>query len=200
MSRPAEIQELMEFHRPYWEEMKSDYGVGPGRQAGKVTKTPRFEDSLRSLCEQGYTLTDIGCSIGVTRERVRQWCVEFEIQHIGKTYTKRMWDGVTGKFVACTSAEYHAAERVVEKQRRCTRRLKNRQRRRAQHKAALIFLVLQLGRRPTLGETCEHIGVCWPEVARFWVRGPRPTGRYATASTRLYRSVGLEPYRQGEHR
>src|SRR5690348_2321471 len=51
--------------------------------------------SLKMLIEeQEYSISDVGLMFGVSRERVRQWCVRFGIQQRGRNRGKntRQWN------------------------------------------------------------------------------------------------------------
>lgn len=66
---------------------------------------PDFVPSLRLLVErERYSLADIGLMFGVSRERVRQWCQRYQIEHPDPRGRRglnclRVWDDAHDRFV-----------------------------------------------------------------------------------------------------
>jgi hypothetical protein len=94
-AEPRLAREIREFHAPYWR-------AWAGLRAHFATieeAVPELKGSLASLFEQGYTLTDVGMMLGLTRERVRQYAVRFSLSRPPR-HAARVWDDSRRQFIA----------------------------------------------------------------------------------------------------
>lgn len=93
-----DIAAIRRYSAPFWREMSRAPSV-IAAQFPVGERIVGFVDSLRSLSEQGYSLTDISMMFGVSRERVRQWCVQYNVTRLPMFSPPRRWDWDTGRFV-----------------------------------------------------------------------------------------------------
>lgn len=153
---------------------------------------PEFVPSLRLLvCREEYSLTDIGLIFGVSRERVRQWCVKYRIEHPagrlgpmtghGQTF-RRMWDSSSNRFRPIRVRDINRARQ----ERKTAARIDDLRARQSVRRERIIRTVRnlaatlgrppgvqELGRALTHGRKPEH--QLAPIIVGMWgsVRGPR---------------------------
>ena len=151
-----------------------------------------YYESLRSLVEQGYSLTDIGVMVGVSRESIRQHMVRYgwwsPTEFLGDradsgTYACfRIWDDRQDRFVPVSATELEARIASVEHNLVKARRRKNLTRVRREQVMTLRKLAADLGRTPTVRELGAEL---WPDLpvthwtpklSRYW----RGAGRVHT--------------------
>lgn len=86
---------------------------------------PEFLPSLRLLvCRERYSLTDIGLMFGVSRERVRQWCVKYRIEHPDSgqgnssrgLHAIRLWNDAKHCFEPVSRGGYNDAQATTKRQ------------------------------------------------------------------------------------
>ena len=112
--------------------------------------------SLTSLAEQGYTLDDVACMFGVSRERVRQWYERDAISRPHSAVVGRMWDDATNRFISVRSTVILRRRTSFRKAQRRERVRSRRADRRRRIIALLQDLAATLGRTPTVGELAER--------------------------------------------
>lgn len=178
-------EDCREYHRRYYRALKKSHG---GIHTA-VSEIPGFVSSVRWALQDGFSLTDVGVMFGVSRERVRQWCEEFEIErgkHEGSQY--RLWSDEENRFVPVSQEtmyqlayEYHH-DRVDQEQE------SRRKERRSAQVEAMKKLAKRFGRTPTLSELEEEYGESWPSIARDWGYDPQDDSEgssYSAAYDRL---------------
>lgn len=125
------------------------------------TDNPDFLPSLKLLIEsEKYSLTDVGMMFGVTRERARQWCVQYGVSPHEDRYrrglrARRIWDDTLNRFRPVPLGEIsrqHQQQRVAANR---TRLARSRELRRLHLIATATRLATALGRMPTLTEIAE---------------------------------------------
>jgi hypothetical protein len=107
---------------------------------------PHFDESLRRLVvEERFALTDVGMMFGVSRERVRQWCVARGIPTPGHRggAACRVWDDQAHRFVGSTKGELRRLARATRREARLTQRAARHQ----EMQARIIALRDAVGRR-----------------------------------------------------
>lgn len=147
LASPELRAELTAAHKPFWDAFR-DRWIVPGESLAQI---PRFVESLQSLVDQGYGLTDIGCMFGVSRERVRQWCGKFGVERDGSSGTAfRLWSPEQGRFVGLTNTEYR--RRILGQRRRGVGMRQTFKMREKRKRAVAILRLLGIGNRrpPTL--------------------------------------------------
>ncbi len=87
-------------NRSHWDAIRGGYA--------RVSDVPGFERSLLGLYEQGYSITDISCFFGVTRERARQWMERLGVPggYLRCGSMPRVFNHDTNRFEAVTVLEY----------------------------------------------------------------------------------------------
>ena len=87
--------------RTCWEKWKAD----------NSTESDVLRDALDELLNvHGYSLTDIGVFLGLSRERIRQYVKQFGIEVFVKGPQFRMWDDDENRFVAMPSKAVYDKE------------------------------------------------------------------------------------------
>lgn len=101
---------------------------------------PDLPESLRMLIvEQRYSITDVGYMYGVSRERVRQWCVRLGIA-APHTNRLRVWNDVTNEFEPHKRSDFACAKARV----RAIHKAKLRGEKFAQREAYVTTIVREL--------------------------------------------------------
>lgn len=171
-------------HRSLFRDLKKHHGVQ------SPADIPGFISSIQHLHDYGYSLTDIGAIVGVTRERVRQWFDEYDelerLDDIGggprSTALYRLWSDELNCFVPITDEELiEAANRRREALDR--RHLKHRVHGLLTH---LRDLADRLGRTPSMFD----INDCAPPWHTDYVN-------YFGSISKAQELAGLEPAKVG---
>lgn len=102
----SERDAIARHHAPYFEALKREWGQVGG---DRVDWIPGFRESLQSLLEQGYNISDLAVMVGVSRERVRQWCNQLDLERYAvRTTYRRVWDDELMRFRPVTAKEWAA--------------------------------------------------------------------------------------------
>src|SRR4051812_11671134 len=90
----SDREEVQKFHAELWKKLrntvKAEYKATTGiKWRGPI---PGFKESVQSLLDQGYSLTDIGVMFGLTREMIRQRAKELGLKrHSRDGSMYRIW-------------------------------------------------------------------------------------------------------------
>lgn len=146
--------------RGFFEEWKREHGVSKRGMLGHST----FRTALGRLTnEHGYSLTDVGIFLGVSRERVRQWVNSAGIP-AKRGAQKRIWNDDQNRFVTVDStAEY---DRIVRDRSTVLAYDDRRKKRRRIARWILIELGEDLGRVPGHVDLADAFGIKAP-----WLNG-----------------------------
>lgn len=195
--REEDKQECLGAARQAYRQLKRKHG---GRNV-PVDKIPGFIESVQSLLNDGFGLTDVGVMFGVSRERVRQWANQFDLQRrFGPGTRYRIWDDDKDRFVPVPNElMYHIAECYHD--RRLETEVQERQQAaRSEHVEALKSLAKRFGRTPTLNELEEELDTFWPNIARYWgyeADSPKDAASYTAAYRRLCDAARIPPREAG---
>lgn len=179
--RKDEKDAIRRHHAPLFAAWKRAWGQ---ERRDPVDWIPGFRESLQSLLDQGYTVTDVGVFLGLTGERVRQYAREYGLDRVAVGSTmRRVWDDRLMRFRPVTHDEYRA---IVTAARRARRARELAGRREAVRQAIRDFAT-EHGRPPIMQELAPMF---FPESAqpsppmRMWLVGG-VIGDYSPSSTRI---------------
>lgn len=147
---------------------------------------------LQELIWYGYSLTDIGIMLGISRERVRQIAERFGLERPYEAHGAlcRMWDDEAQQFVPVTTEElgvvgYGKAQRAEADEIH----------EKLMEDVAALRRAAEKIDPPRMRDLEEERGVYWPSIAYRW---GYPGVSYAEAARRLWSRVGSEPRAVGE--
>lgn len=176
--RKAEADAIRRHHAPLFEAWKRQYRGGRDR----LESIPGFRGSLQSLLDQGYIYADIARMIGVSPQRVRQWCEGLGMRITHRATMRRVWDDELMRFRPVTKAEY----REIAARCRRERWEGELERRQETARQAVRAFAAKHGRPPTVGELASLLfpGLTQPQVRmRNWLAGSPRCAAHTT--TRL---------------
>lgn len=188
-----EREAVREAHDGLLEEWKREHSNG----SRSIADIPGLLPSVQRLLDQGYCISDIGDMLGITRERVRQWCEEHDLDRSnapnGSAF--RVWDPGLGRFRAATTEEVgrrigRAKKRQAEKGRAEVVHGRLREDIQALRDVAREHDL------PTLNRMERVRGKHYQTVLRRWadIHGEES---YAVGADRLYRTAGVRQPEQG---
>lgn len=176
------------------------------RKAGRfgVAQLPGFEDSLRLLVtRERYSFEDIGFMFGVTRERVRQLCLRYGIEHPDTArglLCVREWCDETNTFRPTNRSAITRRRSMARTAERRARIAAKNNAQRAAMLTAAHSLRAELGRIPFWRELGETIigkrrfpsgGGYMPYLLNRWRLGRSETTAQARIS--FIAALGFEP-------
>lgn len=170
--------------RGNWEEWKALHG-GP--------TTPAFRQGLDDLLNlHGYSMTDVGLFLGISRERVRQYVVRLEITIDTPRAQHRAWDDEANRFVVVGgAAEYHKLQVSISGFR--ARKVGAGAKRQRVARWVLVDLGIDLGRVPCHVDLAEaydiHPGRMNGLLGMYVYRGA-----IAVQCEKLWMSAGYDEY------
>ena len=188
---------ITEAHRPIWERIKAEHGVGDGTWSS-IYDIPGFQESMANLVDQGWCVTDIGVFLGVSRERARQWLLELGLKaHHGTA--PRIWSDEAERFVPITIDE---ADKMTQAAHVRATRLRIAARRRAVREEHVLYIQVYHGEHgctPRLKDMSAFFGLSWPGICNYWrvKRKGRLTRTYAECYALMCRVAGVEPRERG---
>lgn len=182
---PEDRDYCLEHHRYYYRRLKKAYG---GINTS-VSDIPGFVEAVRLAVQDGFSLTDVGVMFGVSRERVRQWCKQYDIEqgdHHSSQY--RIWSDDESRFVPVSQERMYELAYKYHQDRVNKEREDRLNEHRSAHVEAMKKLAKRFGRTPTLSELEDEVGESWPNIARDWGYDAQDTSEeagYAAAYRRL---------------
>jgi len=184
----ASGRDIREAVAPYWARLR----------AGRATiEVPRFVESLQSLADQGYSVTDIGLMFGLTGERVRQWFLKYNIKQITTWGSlPRLWDDGMGQFRVMTRVEYNGF--LVAQDRRMKRSALTARQQAVRDEDVRILRAMARSTRevPPMVRLADTMGTHCQTILNRWRRDPGDhTGNhrrsYTEATDLLYATAGF---------
>ena len=154
--------------------------------------------------EQGYSLTDIGAMLGITKERVRQIARQYGARSSGAAY--RRWSDRAGQFVFATEDEVANHIRSAVGRRTAAEYLEHRRQkvygRMLEDVEAVQAVASRIERAPTPPEVAAASGtrlaVWYSSVGIRWGYGRGAT--YRQAINRLWCAAGFDQVPDGRSR
>lgn len=159
-----DLASVTEAHREIYAGLKG--------RTDSISTIPGAIQSIQRLLDMGYSLTDIGAMLGVTRERVRQWCAQYALQRRAKKGAMfRLWDEGLGQFRACNITEFIKQYNRSHVEFEAAKLRARQAGARARHVIVLRTLYKILQRPIGVGELLETLGQCEAAVTRYWGYG-----------------------------
>lgn len=179
----ADRDAVRRFHSPLFRRWKAR------RDAWSIVDIPGFVESLQALHDYGYSLTDIACTWGVTRERVRQWFEKYGLERHEEAASVRVWDDDLACFYPVSHPEYQRRRAAAIQRHRKHAKI-------AADIALVRRLAKKMGRPPAVADLTEEVygdrNVPASGIAARWGWGRNADCTYAEAMDRLYDAAGIE--------